>query len=188
MKYIAPIGAADPDDPYIDGNPGLGVQGSAVPAAAIEHAMREIVYVITTAGLTPNEAVLTQLHQAIAAMIAANVAPDASTIVKGILELATNSEALDGSDSTRAVTSAALASAKSYAANGYQKFPGGLIIQWGESSSTTVTFPITFPTACRSVCVTDSDVTPNVISVTAVTTSGYTQGGDNSGFFIAIGY
>ena len=40
---------------------------------------------------------------------------------------------------------------KSLAANGYQKFPGGLIIQWGTSGATTVTFPIAFPTACRCV-------------------------------------
>ena len=41
----------------------------------------------------------------------------------------------------------------SLAANGYQKLPSGLIIQWGSSTITagtanTVTFPITFPTAC----------------------------------------
>jgi hypothetical protein len=55
---------------------------------------------------------------------------------------------------------AALASrpemAKSLGANGYQKLPGGLIIQWGTvnvttvsgtGGSTTVTFPIAFPNA-----------------------------------------
>ena len=40
--------------------------------------------------------------------------------------------------------------------NGYQKLPSGLIIQWGKFTSadtvtTTVTFPIEFPTACVSV-------------------------------------
>ena len=191
MRYEAPIGAADPNDPYVDGNPGLGVQGSAVPAAAIEHSMREIVYVITAAGLTPNPAVLTQLHQAIAALIAANVAPDASTTVKGIVELTTNSEALDGSDSTRAVTSAALASSKSYTTDGYQKLPGGLILQWGRKNSVSapgsaaVTFPVAFPTAVRGILLTPIQsavfgTNNNVVAAVKndFTTSGFTILGD----------
>ena len=48
--------------------------------------------------------------------------------------------------------------AKSLNSNGYQKFPGGLIIQWGYSaisaSSTTVTFPIAFSSACYCVVAT----------------------------------
>ena len=53
-----------------------------------------------------------------------------------------------------------LFSAKSLAANGYQKLPTGLIVQWGkvnevsvasDSLAGTVTFPIAFPTACLSV-------------------------------------
>jgi hypothetical protein len=42
-----------------------------------------------------------------------------------------------------------------YSPNGYQTFPGGLILQWGTISGTqgynTVTFPITFPNACLRV-------------------------------------
>ncbi len=46
--------------------------------------------------------------------------------------------------------------AKSHAASGYQKLPSGLIIQWGTTSTSgtadvAVTFPIAFPTACRSI-------------------------------------
>jgi hypothetical protein len=41
------------------------------------------------------------------------------------------------------------------AASGYQKLPGGLILQWGSGSAYTAaidaTFPITFPTACISI-------------------------------------
>lgn len=43
---------------------------------------------------------------------------------------------------------------KSLATNGYQKLSTGLIIQWGTiatTSGTTVTYPITFPTACTAV-------------------------------------
>lgn len=76
--------------------------------------------------------------------------PDASTTVKGILELATAAEAIGGTDNARAVTSAGLAGFKNLATNGYMTFPGGLILQWGEYTGTTnqptITFPISFPT------------------------------------------
>lgn len=47
--------------------------------------------------------------------------------------------------------------AKSYGASGYQKVPGGFIIQWGTSNTLNnggtqaITFPIAFPTALRQV-------------------------------------
>ena len=64
MKYTPPIGGAA-NDPYVDANPATGVEGSPVPAAAIEHPQREIANVITAAGLTPDVGDLTQLYQAI---------------------------------------------------------------------------------------------------------------------------
>lgn len=43
----------------------------------------------------------------------------------------------------------------SLAANGYQKLPSGLIIQWGAATpsggTATITFPIAFPVACTSI-------------------------------------
>jgi hypothetical protein len=69
MKYVQPYGVTDENAGYIDGNPALGVEGSAVPAKAIEHPMREIVYLITQAGLTPDEAKLTQVYEAIQKLI-----------------------------------------------------------------------------------------------------------------------
>jgi hypothetical protein len=56
-----------------------------------------------------------------------------------------------------AVTLSSLtAFAKSLGANGYQKLPGGLIIQWGYAaisgaSSISVSFPIAFPSSCYCV-------------------------------------
>lgn len=42
-----------------------------------------------------------------------------------------------------------------FASNGYQKFPGGMILQWGTIPGTqgfnTITYPITFPNACLRV-------------------------------------
>lgn len=68
MEYIPPIGAPA-DAPYIDGNPSAAIEGSPVPAAAIEHPMREIMAVVTGAGLTPDGEDLTQLRQAIQQMV-----------------------------------------------------------------------------------------------------------------------
>lgn len=70
MKYVAPFGQAS-DDPYEDGNPAIGRRGSVVPAAAIEHPMREIVRVITGAGLDPDGDNLEQLFEAIQSLIQA---------------------------------------------------------------------------------------------------------------------
>ncbi|WP_414832186.1 glycine-rich domain-containing protein [Afifella sp. YEN Y35] len=64
MKYNQPVGA-DEDASYVTGNAGAGIQGSQVPAEAIEQPQREIINVIEGAGLDPNGAELSQLLQAI---------------------------------------------------------------------------------------------------------------------------
>jgi hypothetical protein len=122
---------------------------------------------------------------------------------QGVIELATNSEALGGSDTTRAVTSAGLASSKSLSASGYMQFPGGLIIQWGSAAAwvfetdTTVTFPLAFPTACRSVSLNATiasqtqDTAVNLRSLSASNFVGTNGGGSNTNtgiYWLAIGY
>ena len=59
MRYNQPLGIPDTDAPYIDGNPPAGIRGSIIPAPAVEHPQREIVYAIEDAGLTPNPEDLT---------------------------------------------------------------------------------------------------------------------------------
>ena len=61
MKYQAPLGASNPNEPYTDGNSSNGTPGSLVSAAAIEHPMREIEAAIIAGGLTPDDEDLTQL-------------------------------------------------------------------------------------------------------------------------------
>jgi hypothetical protein len=105
-------------------------------------------------------------------------------------------------------TSSALSSLsvfdKSLASNGYQKLPGGLIMQWcvGSASSSetsqTVNFPITFPTAALTVQVTTfaPSQADRTIQVTSFTTSSATvflnsiggAGGDITPYIFAIGY
>ena len=264
MKYTPPIGGAA-NDPYVDANPATGVEGSPVPAAAIEHPMREIANVIAAAGLTPDTADLTQLYTAVkriadggdykASVRAATTANitlsgeqtidgvaivagdrvlvkdqtagaengiylasagawtrttdadaageltsgaivpvesgtlnadtlwmlttdgtitigttaltwqiksgDASTARKGQVQLATSAEAQALADALKALTPATLEAAlkgtnQSFATSGYQKLPGGLIVQWGQvgtngTGDTAVTFPIAFLNACRAI-------------------------------------
>ena len=69
MKYVPPLGSADPNTSYQDGNPEAGILGSIVPAAAIERPQREILNVLTAAGLTPSDTDLTQLLAAIRKII-----------------------------------------------------------------------------------------------------------------------
>lgn len=64
MQYVQPVGGLA-NDPYVDADPGIGQEGSPVPAAAIEHPMRELVALITDAGLAPSGASLTQVATAI---------------------------------------------------------------------------------------------------------------------------
>lgn len=64
MEYVQPVGGLA-NDPYLDANPVGGIEGSPVPAAAIEHPMRELVALITDAGLAPSDASLTQVAAAV---------------------------------------------------------------------------------------------------------------------------
>lgn len=90
----------------------------------------------------------------------------ATTSAKGTVELATNAETITGSDTERAVTPSNIvglfsdSGRKVNSANGYQVFPGGLILQWGKVSlgaadtSTVVNFPVAFTTLVFNATVT----------------------------------
>lgn len=71
MKYVQPYGVTDPDAGYKDRNTPGAEAGSRVPAAAVENPMREIMAVIMAAGIDPYSPDLTQVLQAINALIAA---------------------------------------------------------------------------------------------------------------------
>jgi hypothetical protein len=65
MKYNAPYGSVDPNASYVDRDTPAAISGSKVPAAAIETVQRELVALISAAGLTPDNADLTQITKAI---------------------------------------------------------------------------------------------------------------------------
>ena len=83
---------------------------------------------------------------------------------------------------------------QSLASSGYQKMPGGMIIQWGVAAfsagtSVAVTFPIAFPTALYTI--TDSAAINATRYISALSVSGFTAniGTSSSGgyYWIAIG-
>ncbi|EOT2133521.1 phage tail protein [Escherichia coli] len=93
----------------------------------------------------------------------------------------------------------------SLTANGYQKLPGGMIIQWGSFSisptggsvgTVDITLPVAFPAACRSVNALISTNDPSARSV-GFDTGGtnrtkirftYTSATTNSIYWMAVGY
>lgn len=95
------------------------------------------------------------------AAIAAGLSPDASETVKGLIEIATDAEA-QAFAANKAIDGAKLDSAfkgsnQALSNSGYQKLPGGLIIQWmrvGDGGNLTTdhsaqySFPVSFPNAC----------------------------------------
>lgn len=71
MDYLTPINGdqADANRSYINGNKQTGTEGSIPSAESFEHPQREILEVIAFAGLTLDQNDLTQLRQAIQAMV-----------------------------------------------------------------------------------------------------------------------
>jgi hypothetical protein len=129
--------------------------------------------------------------------------PTAPTAAPG-----TNTTQLATTAFAKAEITAAVSGANvSLSANGYQKLPSGLIIQWGKGAamtteaSETVTFPIAFPNTCLSVqCTTDipsssinGDAMFQIVSFTSSSIVVFKQGFGNAGtpqspYFFAIGY
>jgi hypothetical protein len=69
----------DPDAAYVNGNPATGEEGSIPPMEALAHPLRELVHLITHAGLTPSHTDLEQVRKAVKAMIEAAVVSNAVT-------------------------------------------------------------------------------------------------------------
>lgn len=132
--------------------------------------------------------------------------PVASETAIGLVESATDAEAqaftankfIDGAK----LNTALKGSNQSLAASGYQKLPGGLIIQWAtvptltNNTGTDLTFPIAFPTAVVSISATaqvTSDGDDCVLVYRNLTTSGVRiintfSSTSAGGRYFAIGY
>lgn len=90
---------------------------------------------------------------------------------------------------------------QSLSVNGYQIFPGGMIIQWGTTTgipsggTKTVTFPLEFPTTCQAVApaITSGDFTWTSIQIDTIGATSFRfdnaqSAYDRSATWIAVGY
>lgn len=147
---------------------------------------------ITDAGLTPDDADLTQIVQA--------VNKNATEVKVGSAEIATQAETDAGTDDSRIVTPKKMRFGVSYSLtqNGYIVFPswlGGFIVQWGfdDFSLGTITLPIVFPNAILGAGGIDNtaaflegiDISLSTTSVLTVYTTSTTNDYAN---YIVIGY
>lgn len=121
-------------------------------------------------------------------------------------QIASTAEAQAQTDNTKALSPLRLKEAlqgsnQSLAASGYQKLPGGLIIQWGTfslaaaaASTQAITFPIAFPTALIHPSVSVNGAADDMIGTTTRSLTGMTlsKGANDitgrTGFWQAIGY
>jgi hypothetical protein len=119
------------------------------------------------------------------------VAQSALTVGNATTAAACSGNAATATNATNAATAAAVTSlgTNSIGTNGYQRLPGGLIMQWGFSASwAAVTFPLTFPTNCFSV--TSTATGNHEHSVNTVTATGFspgTNGSTSSFYWMAFG-
>lgn len=83
MDFAPPIGQEAQGEAaiYIDGNPEAGIEGSAVPAKAIEPSMRELIHLIRFAGLTPSGTDREQVRKAIG-MLIESATPGLATLLQ----------------------------------------------------------------------------------------------------------
>jgi hypothetical protein len=157
--------AKDDDNLYYKNSDGVETKIGAIEDGSITYAKIQDVSATDkvlgrkSAGAGPvEEIVCTAIGRAViaAATSAALTAllDAATTGAQGVVELATGAEALGGSDATRALTGAGLASALSLSNNGYITLPGGIIIQWGTNPSTGGNFPTAFPLHCNTLILT----------------------------------
>lgn len=128
---------------------------------------------LVVAGIAPNGLVDTaensQYFDALNEIINSSVSvPDATTLLKGIVRLATITESNTGTSQALAVTPAGVMSLitslfpkRTFVASDYIRIPdvpGGLIIQWGTLAGSpgqrTITYPIAFPTEALHVFMT----------------------------------
>ncbi len=170
-NYLANAGATPPAAPPA---PSQGYPQTAIPGTTPATTPgpfwyykigEELRAVINGAGIVPSDADLTQLLTALEALYLNQSEGDAR--YAKLAGLAT--QAFEVADAATANQAVALGQfVNSFAARGYAKLPGGLIVQWGQDATAnnawaTATLPIAFPNAGLIV----------VASTTTATTSNH---------------
>lgn len=139
-------------DGFTAGDPQAGVLATRLDAEWFNLVQEEVCSVIEAAGIPLDGDSRTQLLQSLQGLGLRS----ATAGQTGVVELATSAETASLADVERAVTPAGLGSlfGRSLAAAGYQRLPGGLIVQWASlnvANGTAITFPIAFPTAFLAI-------------------------------------
>lgn len=107
----------------------------------------------------------------------------ATTLLAGLMAIATGSDVTTGTDNTKAISSKALRDASPFSAatNGYYTLPGGIIVQWGRATSVgvgvtqTITLPTPYLTGIYSVSATYKSTSPSLGSPACAETISLTQ-------------
>lgn len=200
---------------YTDGSVAGGIAATRLRAAAFNAMQEELAHIVESAGILLDINDMTQVMAAIKKLTLSRAHPFADIKADGSAAVA---EALSnlglGTAATKNVGTGSnqLPDMTSFAASlsgsGWQKLPGGLIIQWGQVLSNSGgfapwTYPIAFPNACFHVYTSAfvgasaNNFTLTEIGnpgLTAVTTACYVNGVQSSTAgqvgvrYMAIGY
>ncbi|WFC79350.1 gp53-like domain-containing protein [Enterobacter roggenkampii] len=206
---------ATQDGKYTDGSVAAGIAATRLRAAAFNAMQEELAHIVESAGILLDINDMTQVMAAIKKLTLSRAHPFADIKADGSAAVA---EALTnlglGTAATKNVGTGSnqLPDMSSFAASlsvsGWQKLPGGLIIQWSQVLSNSGgfapwTYPIAFSTACFHVYATPfvgasaNNFTLTEIGnpgLTAVTTACYVNGVQSSTAgqvgvrYLAIGY
>lgn len=205
-----------PDNLFHDGNPLTGELGTIVDAehlnnvqGAVRDAQSELITVLTAAGINVDPAKKNQLLTALKALLLSRSNPFADIKSDGAAAIATALSNLGlGTAATKNVGVGAgqIPDMSSFTnASGWQKLPGGKILQWGKAgfpvgqTQISVPFPINFPSVVSNIQLTFADinfsgVTPSpTLAVVNNTVNGAGFGAYMSGaggfnaYFFAIG-
>ncbi|MDW2760772.1 gp53-like domain-containing protein [Citrobacter freundii] len=205
-----------PDNLFHDGNPLTGELGTIVEAehlnnvqGAVRDAQSELITVLTAAGINVDPSKQNQLLTALKALFLSRSTPFADIKSDGAAAIATALSNLGlGTAATKNVGVGAgqIPDMSSFTnASGWQKLPGGKILQWGKAgfpvgqTQISVAFPISFPSVVSNIQLTFADInfsggTPSLtLAVVNNTVNGAGFGAYMSGaggfnaYFFAIG-
>ncbi|MDD8871065.1 hypothetical protein LAY31_06810 [Escherichia coli] len=203
---------ATQDGKYTDGSVAGGIAATRLRAAAFNAMQEELAHIVESAGLALDINDMTQVLKAIQKLTLSRANPFADIKSDGAAAISTALTNLGlGEAAKRNVGTGENqvpdmnSFGNSLTVNGYQKLPGGMIIQWGSFSvsptggsvgTVDITLPVAFPAACRSVNALISTNDPSARSVgfdigstnrTKIRFT-YTSATTNSIYWMAVGY
>jgi Flp pilus assembly pilin Flp len=183
-----------------------GFQSGVAPSAKFNKALRQSsIMAAVLAQFIADESGQNSVDDGTLATLIANMKAGVNAMIAAgsATPFASNTEAQALTSTTKAISPSTLAQAfkgsnQSLAANGYQILPGGTIIQYGSGVAAgvtaTITLPLTFPTACRSVLLTTYNNNGSVddicelISMSAASFVAFCKYTPGNFSWLAIGY